>query len=349
MLRRLAEESFVPPPNWQEAFDFACRSKPPAIGSMHAVWEEETNVRQKLDAFAANFFSEDPAARRARFEALEVACRPFPNLTARLRRLRPGLDVKRELPAGRSERVTALATRARELFVMRPTERAMRRQEIMHELGQRAGDWGPAAREIRQRHPEIAVLEPDLVGRMTAWSSPPSPPQQNVRTTSSGGSRGATAAGWLVVVLVINLVRLGFNSAHSTATQQPTYRPTYSSPAYTVPQVPVPNYGSRPGQNGVQPFPQNQLGFQQRDPMEEVNRLLEQTGQPPVMQDPLRQWREAQQPPGIATPGVRYPGRSPNPWQPGWQRNSRTRGAPEQWNGGSPTRAPVSSPGDGSP
>jgi hypothetical protein len=359
VLRGLAGHEFVPPPAWQEAFEVACR---PTRGGapLQGVQDEEKRLRAVVDAFAATFFHLTPPARRGRWQALQAKCRPFPRLAARLEALQPGLEAD---PAGLSDRdsqVRWLAEQAAALFVLRPPDRAVRRQQLLAGLGARGPRLEAAAIRLQKRSPALAALEPDLVGRLASWSKTQkalgkafNPKPARAERTTSGSAAGAL--GWVAVMLVSMCFR-GLSSRspnyelpHYQSAPIPTrprYEPTadpllkfLNSPTGDWPGPPM-NQPRKPWeplvpQRRTDPFQALQEGVPVQQPGESVD----------AYQRRLTDWHRRLTDPlgGQGLPGMdtRRPGQVPGvPQTPDWGLPQLPTRAP----GALPARRPSSPP-----
>jgi hypothetical protein len=170
LLRRLPEDDFVLPYRCQQAALFLLR---PADGTeriLHqgqALYDEEDRLRIEVDAFAADFFKLAGPERRRRWQELRGRCAFCPPLAARLDGLEKGLDVALDKVAATEMR--DLAERVGDLFVLRPAARAVRRQELLSEMGSSAGRWQAAARQLQKQAPTVAALAPGLVDELATW------------------------------------------------------------------------------------------------------------------------------------------------------------------------------------
>jgi hypothetical protein len=121
------------------------------------------SVRDAVDGFARRFWSLDPAARTAEWTALRLWAASHP-AASRLLDLEPGLSVTADpLPDPIAEEVAAVF---RELFVLPPRERAVRRNEWLLANAHRHVILVCAAASLRERNPALWNLEPVLAGRL---------------------------------------------------------------------------------------------------------------------------------------------------------------------------------------
>lgn len=167
-LRRLPDAEFVPPWEEQGAAAVLTGRSPTRTTRLVAAREEEVRLRVEVEEFAAEFFMLPPAERKRRWLALSEACTFTVPLTARLYRLGAGLDV--ELPAERCTPVGQLAGYVAELFVLRPAERAFRRQAILQQIRADPACWERAAQQLRKQHADVASLENDWILKLAARS-----------------------------------------------------------------------------------------------------------------------------------------------------------------------------------
>ena len=167
----------------------------------------------------------------------------------RLKALQPGLKIElNPLPPGDPE-VELLTKAAAELFVLRPSQRAVRRREILR--GRLAGDqgrWQAAARKVSQRRPQIAALAPDLIGLLVAWNKTAKLAEINRRkrlgasssrfgvqrrgTTKRKSSFRSLAAFAFLFAVVMSAVMSSLNNDHNSS------RKSWQPPEYFIPVPP---------------------------------------------------------------------------------------------------------------
>lgn len=115
--------------------------------------------RAEVEAFAAAFWTLPPAERRARLADLSAG-RADAAAARRLRQLAPGLDVP---AAGHPDPAAAeVAALVRELFVLPPRERAVRRARWLVAQEERFKDVAAAARLVLRGDLPTARLDPRL-------------------------------------------------------------------------------------------------------------------------------------------------------------------------------------------
>jgi hypothetical protein len=341
VLRGLAHHEFVPTPEWQEAFDVIYRSGR-AKGPCGRAWcDEETRLRAEVESFATEFFKLSPQERRSRWQALALQCRPFPRLVARLEGLEPGLDVEAVAISPKERQLLWLAEQATTLFVLRPPERAARRQALLANVATQGANLEKAASRFQKRHSALAALEPDLIGKLAAWTKSENAlskvlnaqPKKRPTSGQSIGAGSAAGIGWLLIMLVGALSR-GLNS-HSSTTNSPTYSPPpiqWKTQQFNVPQpvtvdpwngrrpwnpaAPQSAHGVIPLGNGLEPAP------------------VQRPGEPSyVFAQRLVEWRRRQAVPVAPNtipgfggrPGVEIPGM---PRIPGWNAPIDVPGMP---------------------
>jgi hypothetical protein len=235
VLRALADGEFVPPPEWQEAVEVLYRpSRAPAARGRAAV-DEEARLRPEVETFATEYFKLAPPARRERWHALAVQCRPFPRLAARLEVLVPGLEIDLVAFLAREKKFDELAQQVTTLFLLRPPERAARRQALLAAWGDRQFKLEGTARRLQKRFPALAALEPDLAGHLTACRTAEkllrksAKQQASARPKSRASVGGGSVVGiWFLILLFTRF--LGGLTPHSSVPQ---------TPSYTAPPVPV--------------------------------------------------------------------------------------------------------------
>jgi hypothetical protein len=172
LLRRLPEAGFVPPPAWRRA----CRVL--SGEAVHGAVDEDVRLahddrlRAEVEEFTRGYWGLAPEQRRRRWETLRAGC-SSPPLTARLEALEAGLDAAAE-PGGigrEGPELAELAALIRSLFVLRPAERALARQEFLLRVRRQPHSWERAAKRLRRRYSNLAALDPGLVGELLDWRS----------------------------------------------------------------------------------------------------------------------------------------------------------------------------------
>lgn len=161
-LRKLADADFAPPEGWVAAVNRLGGANVPL--SPDAVADAADAVRDEVDAFAAAFWSLTPEVRRATWSDLHARCPAGPT-AAFLLHLEIGLSAPTApLPDPATEELAAFA---RELFVLRPRPRAVRRGEWLSEHAAAGPALTAAARRIEVDVPALAVLDRPLFGRLS--------------------------------------------------------------------------------------------------------------------------------------------------------------------------------------
>lgn len=161
-LRRVAADGFVPPEACVAAANrLAGTAVPLSAGGAEV---EVAHFRNEIEAFAAAYWSLPPADRRARWAGLSAGATDEPP-AARLRGLEAGLDLAVEPhPNPLAEEV---AGAVRELYVLGPRGRAVRRAGWVAARADRVGDLADGYRRLRADAPLLAALEPELPNRLT--------------------------------------------------------------------------------------------------------------------------------------------------------------------------------------
>ncbi|MBN9123091.1 MAG: hypothetical protein J0I06_28785, partial [Planctomycetes bacterium] len=116
----------------------------------------ERLLRDEVEALAARFWALAPGDRLLAWADLSRrGAAPV-----RLRELEPGLDVAAPAPADPA--AEELAALVRELFVLLPRARAVRRNAWLLERAAEAEKWRAAHAVLRRDAPALAALEPGL-------------------------------------------------------------------------------------------------------------------------------------------------------------------------------------------
>jgi hypothetical protein len=196
-------------------------------------------ARAEVAAFAAGFWELEPPARRAAWEELRARV-DAESGADRLRALEPGLAVVTDpLPHPDADELAALV---RELFVLPPRARGLRRNEWLAAHAHDTLRWCGAHHALRDSAPEVLALEPQLAavlsnGAVTEAFADgfavlplpepeplPNEPQEEQRAEPSEYARAQRRAaaeaadsatsgtiwrsGWWILLVVIFVVRL---------------------------------------------------------------------------------------------------------------------------------------------
>ncbi len=151
-LRSLPGYDFLPPPERAAAVNALAAAAVP-VGKDGTT---ERLLREEVDGFAARFWALDPADRRT--EWAELVRRGAP--AARLRALEPGLDVN---PGPLADPAAGeLAALVRELFLLPPRDRAIRRNTWLAARAGEADRWRAAFATVLAAAPALAALDGQL-------------------------------------------------------------------------------------------------------------------------------------------------------------------------------------------
>jgi hypothetical protein len=132
-----------------------------------AVEANEQKLLRDIDAFAEYFFAMPVPLRKHGWTKLSSRASGFPRAELRLHELANGLEIVPP-PADADVAKARLILMVTELFVLRPPQRACRRQQWLSEIKSNS-EWitfTKAAAALRDDHPIIAALEPDLIAQL---------------------------------------------------------------------------------------------------------------------------------------------------------------------------------------
>jgi hypothetical protein len=170
-LRALPAAGFCPPPPLcAAAASLAGQPVPGAAGAHPEPPDTDDPLATEVATFARTFWSLQPNARRDRWQDLLSRVAPDPQLTARLRRLEAGVDLRDATAVPGPPRQREVIGMIQSLFVLGPIDRAARRRELLDGLPPPAAAWEQAAREVERDLPAYSTLEPALLERLGAWS-----------------------------------------------------------------------------------------------------------------------------------------------------------------------------------
>jgi hypothetical protein len=239
-LARLRDEDMMPPLRWQQAHRALAGHTSPAV-TAQVLAEEEDRLRDEVESFAVEFFRLEVGPRELRWRELRQQCAFSPPLTARLHALEPGLRVVpgqiHDNPA-----LGELENHLCELFVLRPHERAVRRQQLIFQSapGVRSR-LAQAALSLSKAQPHLAALEPTLIHQLTTWnaraakrgSNRSKRQRQTAAIVSGGGSSGGNTWGsyWWVAIIALIIIR-ALSSTSSTSRTYVPPRNTFLPPTF---------------------------------------------------------------------------------------------------------------------
>jgi hypothetical protein len=234
-MQRLRDEDFMPPLAWQQASRALLGRGASESLTAQVLTEEEARLRAEVESFAVEFFSLEIDEREKRWRLLRDQSAFSPPLTARLRALEKGLRVPGESD-GMNPKQRELARDIRELFVLRPQARAVRRQELFRQFSPPTIDLDVVAHGFFAAFPELAALEPDFLHHLATWNLRAAQRRENrvqrraaVASANSSGSDGNWKAPvWIIVACLAVFFRfLGSMSNTSAPAYKPIPIPTF--------------------------------------------------------------------------------------------------------------------------
>jgi hypothetical protein len=171
-LRTLADVGFVPSEKAQEALAILTHPRGLEVAPPdHVLADLEQRLGSEVEAFATAYFAIPPDERRRRWHELRSRCGFSTPLAARLQSLEAGLDLLAAEFTDRDFHCTWLARYVCDLYVLKPPDRAVQRQDLTQTLSNEGLLWQKAACRLRRRYPSFAALEPVLVARLAAWGT----------------------------------------------------------------------------------------------------------------------------------------------------------------------------------
>jgi hypothetical protein len=222
LLRRLPEDEFVPPLEWQQAAAIAGVLPAPVAPPQDAVRDMEDCLSGGVEKLAEQFFTLPPDQRRQRWQEEYKDCAGSLQLAAWLHALEPGLAVEAQQASGLDPKSDQLAQQVLQLFPCRPAERAARRHRFLQGLKEQAATWEAAARRLARTRPALAALEPVLIEYLTDWGRRQ---KQLAKARRKGRKRAALAGAkqsewgsfpWVAFVLVFALLRAFLGGSSSS-------------------------------------------------------------------------------------------------------------------------------------
>jgi hypothetical protein len=252
-LRQLADEQFLPPEPLTAAANVLAGAAVPLTDYGRAC--EAGLRRDDLRAFAAAYWSLPPADRRARWAELGDGCRHDSEVFRFRRDLEPGLHLAVILH--QNPLVEDVAAAIRELFLLGPRERAIRRAAWLAERADRVRDLADAVRRLRTDDPGLAALDPDLSRRLASgvplaavsagrglerseevWAEAVAPTAH--RTAQSAPEPASGGINWTAVFVILSALGAILRAVSSGSQSSPPPRPSYTQP-YSLPPVPPRN------------------------------------------------------------------------------------------------------------
>lgn len=170
-LRRVGHGGLVP--NFPVPFAFNVLTgqiRPTDLGCQNAMADLEKKLRSEIEVFARHFFQIDPRARQQRYQELLNRCESFPLHRARLQLLLSGLEFHLP-PADEQNPVVELAHTVTRWFVLRPGDRARRRQDMIQKLRDRVGHLEVLIPELQARFPVLAQLGAEFLADISHSST----------------------------------------------------------------------------------------------------------------------------------------------------------------------------------
>jgi hypothetical protein len=233
LLKQLGPIDFVPSSDWDSALRVAgiapCDGDWNGAAFAPALRAVEESVRENVDAFAAQFFSLPPEARRVRYQELLGQCMGMPAAAARLEALQPALEMPCELPVGHAPRVVELLDQTRRLFVLPRQERASRRLAFLRQCRANLSEWNGPASVVQRKFARYAALEPALFRELSIPGDREKLRQKiarqrkrSLRKTRATQTVARTSQKtpwwiWVVVVMALNGLRVGLTTSNKSA------------------------------------------------------------------------------------------------------------------------------------
>ncbi len=183
LLRRMANEQFLPSFEWEIAFrlaDSAERFGGRVSASLMTtaspfLRNAEAECSEAVNKFAKEFFELDNGARMRRWSALAKRCKPFPVLTARLEHFEKCLSLDLTAVAQQPDAVRSLAAHVARLFCLPASERAIARHPTGPDAETTVRQWQDIAADFITRFRPIAELDVTLVRELVAAKRDRSP------------------------------------------------------------------------------------------------------------------------------------------------------------------------------
>lgn len=243
-LRRLAADGFLPPEECVVGANLLAGASLPVGPDGTA--DAAARAREDVGAFAAGYWALAPAARKARWAELTAAAPDEPT-RRRLAHLEGGLGIG--VSVHPNPLVEEAAAAVRELYVLGPRDRAVRRAAWFAERSGRLEELRDASRRLQADAPRLAALDPDLFRRLTigaglellpAIDSRAAEAERNERAGRAAAEMFArtlnrprpqtadTGGGWswggvFVVVAVIGAILRAVSSSGSQTPRPPEY------------------------------------------------------------------------------------------------------------------------------
>jgi hypothetical protein len=168
LLRRVAEAGGVPSPACRRAW-FTLAAGPAAANVVEP--DEAERLATGVDDFTESFWLFPPTARRQQWRQLWADCDACPALRAWLAHLAAGLELPGQVAEDDSQ-MAELAEHVCRSFTLRPAARAGLRHRLLQRFRADLPAWQAAERRLRERHPELASLAPELLLDVQTWLEP---------------------------------------------------------------------------------------------------------------------------------------------------------------------------------
>ncbi len=247
-LQRLRDDDFVPDESLLTAFKTMTESDADCVlldmpDSYR--FNESLVLEEQIGAFAKEMFRCSPAERLRQWQQLRLECQDVPRMLVRLDGLKPGLALDASAHIDSPPLVRRLGDELLKLFVLTPTEKAVRRSEILASIENELPDWEDAARTLIERFPDLRELDTQFVDELAYWSNWASEARDmrsrtyepRVVARHSGDGRGINMFIWMFVFFIAMAVLGTINNNRSDSTS-PYMSPSYSPPKFDPTNTP---------------------------------------------------------------------------------------------------------------
>jgi hypothetical protein len=169
LVKRLPSYRFVP----SAPLFYAARSQVETLSDAVAKRVESTVIAEvdasmgtEVEDFCSGFFSINCQLRREKWHELRRRTAASPHLSKRLDALHAGLDVDFETVHPGRDELKQIVDVMRELFVLTPADRALRRQAFLTTCERGRAKWRAASWRLARRFPKVADLDPYLLKQL---------------------------------------------------------------------------------------------------------------------------------------------------------------------------------------
>jgi hypothetical protein len=165
LLKRLEEESYLPPGSWHEAawiWEGEALGMPPVTTGRLQHEVEQADLREQVKLFAQHFFEIDIPTRQRIFTDLQARCRTIPVLRLWLRQFQPRLNLVMPLLSKESEEVQNIFSFLQAAIVLPPAQLSQLKRQFVSQLSSNKTSFLTALQRIQRMHSDWVKVFPEI-------------------------------------------------------------------------------------------------------------------------------------------------------------------------------------------